>query len=63
MRALECSGPWPSKPCGSSSVRPLGWPHFVSELAMNWSMITCAPFMKSPNCASHSVSVRCSATE
>ncbi len=28
MRALECSGPWPSKPCGSSSTRPLGWPHF-----------------------------------
>ena len=53
MRAQECSGPWPSWPCGSSSTRPTGWPHFVSEPARNWSMITCAPFTKSPNCASH----------
>ena len=30
MRALECSGPWPSKPCGSSMTRPLGCPHFAS---------------------------------
>ena len=30
MRALECSGPWPSKPCGSSITRPLGWPHLDS---------------------------------
>ncbi len=63
MRALECSGPCPSLPCGSSSVRALGWPHFVSDPARNWSMITWAPFAKSPNCASHITSARCSATE
>ena len=31
--------------------------HFDSELAMNWSMITWAPFAKSPNCASHTTSL------
>ena len=30
-RALECSGPWPSCPCGSSSTRPVGCPHLVSD--------------------------------
>ena len=53
-RALECSGPCPSKPCGSSSTRPLSRRHLSSALAMNWSMITCAALTKSPNCASHS---------
>ena len=63
MRALECSGPWPSWPWGRSRTRPVGWPHLVSEPARNWSMITWAPFMKSPNWASHITSARCSATE
>ena len=27
MRALECSGPWPSSPWGSSSAMLLRWPH------------------------------------
>ena len=31
--------------------------HFAWAAAMNWSMITCAPLAKSPNCASQSVSV------
>ena len=30
--------------------------HLVSPLARNWSMMTCAPLAKSPNCASHSTS-------
>jgi len=63
MRALECSGPWPSCPCGRSSTRELGWPHLVSEPARNWSTITWAPLAKSPNCASHITSARGSATE
>ena len=54
--ALECSGPCPSKPCGSSSTRPLSRRHLSSALAMNWSMITWAALTKSPNCASHSTS-------
>ena len=36
--------------------------HLVSPLARNWSMITCAPLAKSPNCASHSTRVRGSAS-
>ena len=32
-------------------------PHFTWAEVMNWSMITWAPFAKSPNCASQSVSV------
>ena len=44
----------PSKPCGSSSTRPLSRRHLSSALAMNWSMITWAALAKSPNCASHS---------
>ena len=39
-RALLCSGPWPSKPCGSSSTRLL-WPlapHLSSPELINWSM-------------------------
>ena len=30
--------------------------HLDSALAMNWSMMTCAPLMKSPNCASQQIS-------
>jgi hypothetical protein len=30
---------------------------------MNWSMTTCAPFAKSPNCASQTFSVRGSAVD
>ncbi len=62
MRALECSGPWPSKPCGSSITSPLGWPHFCSAEEMNWSIMICAPLAKSPNCASQITSVSGSAT-
>src|SRR5436309_2303149 len=35
--------------------------HFDSELARNWSTTTCAPLMKSPNCASQTTSRRGSA--
>ena len=63
MRALECSGPWPSKPWGSSSVSPEVWPHLSSAATMNWSMMICAPFMKSPNCASQPTHACGSATE
>ena len=63
MRALECSGPWPSKPWGSSSPRLLRWPHLSSAATMNWSMMIWAPLAKSPNCASHSTSASGLATE
>ena len=33
-------------------TRPLARSHLASPLAMNWSMIVCAPLAKSPNCAS-----------
>ncbi len=56
-RALECSGPRPSKPCGSSSTSPLSRRHLSSALAMNWSMITWAALTKSPNWASQRVRV------
>ena len=56
-RALECSGPCPSYPCGSSSTSPESCPHFARSAERNWSMIGCATFAKSPNCASQSVSV------
>ena len=42
MRALECSGPCPSKPCGRSSTRPERRSHLSSAETMNWSMMTCA---------------------
>ena len=35
--------------------------HFDSAEQMNWSMITCAPLAKSPNCASQSTRLRGSA--
>ena len=56
MRALECSGPWPSNPWGSSSDRLLRCPHLSAAATMNWSMITCATLAKSPNCASQHTS-------
>ena len=31
-------------------------PHFTSPALMNWSITTCAPLTKSPNCASHTTS-------
>ena len=37
--------------------------HFISPLAMNWSITTCAPLAKSPNWASHSTSALGSAVE
>ncbi len=63
IRALECSGPWPSVPWGSSSTSPLVCAHFSSPATRNWSMITCASLKKSPNCASHSTSVSLAVTE
>ena len=39
------------------------WPHFERPDAMNWSMTTCAPFAKSPNCASQITSASDSVTE
>ena len=33
-------------------------PHFASPELMNWSMITCAPLAKSPNCPSQIVRQR-----
>src|SRR5690606_16007286 len=56
IRADECSGPWPSKPCGRSMTSPFDRLHFVSALDMYWSMMICAPLKKSPNCASQIVS-------
>ncbi len=52
MRALECSGPEPSYPCGSSRVIRVVCPHFDSPAAMKLSMITWAELAKSPNWAS-----------
>ena len=51
-RALECSGPLPSYPCGRSSVSREVCRHLASPLEMNWSTIVWAPLAKSPNCAS-----------
>ena len=34
---------------GSNKTSGLFWPHFCSPLAINWSMMTWAPFAKSPN--------------
>ena len=62
-RALECSGPWPSYPWGSSRTRLERWPHLSSAAAMNWSTTIWAPLTKSPNWASHSTSASGSATE
>src|SRR5256885_8191579 len=60
MRPDECSGPCPSYPCGSSSVRPDVCPHLSSAAERNWSTMTCAPLKKSPNCASqHTSASRC----
>ena len=42
---------------GSSSTMLEVSFHLLSEEAINWSMITCAPLEKSPNCASHSSSM------
>ena len=52
-RPLECSGPCPRSRAATSSTMPLGRCHLDSDDTMNWSMIVCAPFTKSPNCASH----------
>mmetsp|Transcript_13407 Transcript_13407/g.18543 ORF Transcript_13407/g.18543 Transcript_13407/m.18543 type:complete len:219 (+) Transcript_13407:1032-1688(+) len=53
-RQEECSGPIPWYPCGRRSTSPDCTPHLFSMELKNWSMITCAPLEKSPNCASHS---------
>lgn len=37
---LECSGPCPSKPWGSSITSPDCRSHLASPAAMNWSIIT-----------------------
>jgi hypothetical protein len=61
-RAEECSGPCPSYPCGRRSTTPESCPHLARSAAMNWSIIGCAMFAKSPNCASQSTSASGSAT-
>ena len=63
IRPDEWSGPWPSKPCGSSSTTDERWFHFCSDDDTNSSMIVCAPLKKSPNCASQSTSASGRATE
>ena len=63
MRPLEWSGPWPSRPCGSSMTTPERWPHLASPELMNSSITICAPSTKSPNCASQSTSAFGLATE
>ena len=55
--ADECSGPWPSYPCGNNITKPEALDHFRSPEAMNWSITTCAPLAKSPNWASQIVRV------
>ena len=62
-RADECSGPCPSYPWGNNITNPEALDHFLSPDAINWSMITCAPLAKSPNWASHKVSVLGSTSE
>jgi len=43
-------------------TKPLGCPHFDSAEAMNWSIMICAPFAKSPYCASQTTRLKGSAT-
>ena len=62
-RALECSGPLPSYPCGRRSVRRDVSRHFDNPDEMNWSMTICAPFAKSPYCASQRTSASGAAAE
>jgi len=62
-RAEECSGPWPSKPWGSSSTRPEAWPHFSSAATRKLSMMIWAPLAKSPNCASQTTRASAASTE
>jgi len=45
----ECSAPCPSIPWGNKIVKPDYIPHLVSPVAMKLSIITWAPFAKSPN--------------
>ena len=40
----------------ASSPARTSRPHFASPEAMNWSITTCAPLAKSPNCASQTTS-------
>jgi hypothetical protein len=61
-RALECSGPFPSYPCGRRSVSREVWPHFERPATRNWSTTICAPLTKSPNCASQRTSASGAAT-
>ncbi len=51
-RPEECSGPWPSYPCGRFSIIADFCPHLASLEAINWSIGICAPLAKSPNWAS-----------
>ena len=50
-------GPRPRSRAGRSSVSREVSPHFARPETMNWSIVTCAAFTKSPNCASHITSV------
>jgi len=49
-------------PCGRSSTSPDVWPHFWYDADMYWSIMTWAPFTKSPNCASQITSASGSKT-
>ena len=51
------------RPCGRNSASPHRRSHFASPELMNWSITTCAPLAKSPNCASQMSSVPGSAVE
>ena len=62
-RALECSGPLPSYPCGRRSVSRELWCHFERPETMNWSTMTWAELTKSPNWASQRTSAAGQATE
>ena len=57
------SAPAPALPvrAAASASRPHRRPHLASPLVMNWSITTCAPLAKSPNCASQITSVSGSA--
>ena len=63
IRPDEWSGPWPSKPCGSSRTTDERWPHFCSDDEMNSSTMVWAPLAKSPNWASQSTSASGRSTE
>ena len=48
--AEECSAPCPSYPCGSIKTTPFWSFHLSSAEDKYWSIMICAPLIKSPNC-------------